>query len=434
MRKRLAVVTAGCKANFAESAGIASRALRAGFDVVPPGAPADVLIINSCTVTHRADRDSRAMARRLRRKNPAAVLVMTGCFARVSPDARGTVPEADHWIGARDPGELDRLLRTLADGVPGEIEEPSAYAVDRLLGHTRTFLRIQDGCDAACAYCIVPKARGSGRSVPAGEAVAEARRAEADGAREIVLTGIHAGRYGADRGELDGLANLLEELLSATSACRFRLGSVEPLEITPRLVRLIASGKRVCPHLHVPMQSGSDAVLRRMRRPYTSGQYREKLEAVRSCAPDARLGADVMAGFPGETEKDFAETLERIAESPLSYLHAFPYSPRPGTESAAWRDGVCAAEKKRRVGMLLAADGAMRKGYLEAQAGRTLSVIAESETGEAERKTLKGTSENYIEVVFPAGSAEVGELVAVRILGARNGKLEGRIEGDDGRA
>lgn len=434
MRNRLAVVTAGCKANFADSAGIASRALRAGFEVVPPGAPADVIVINSCTVTHRADRDSRALARRLRRKNPLAVLVMTGCFAQASPGARETVPEADHWIGGREPGVLDGLLRSLAGGLRGEGEEPSLYAVDRLLGHTRTFLRIQDGCDAACAYCIVPKARGGGRSVPAAEAVAAARRAEGDGAREIVLTGIHAGRYGADRGERDGLAKLIEELLSATSSCRFRLGSVEPLEITPRLVRLIAGGDRLCPHLHVPMQSGSDAVLRRMRRPYSPEQYREKLETVRSAAPGARLGADVMAGFPGETEKDFADTLERIAESPLSYLHAFPYSPRPGTESAAWRDDVPAAGKKRRVGMLLAADAAMRERYLEAQEGRTLTVIAETESGGAECRTLKGTSENYIEVVFPAGTAAAGELVAVRISGARDGKLEGRIDGGRGQS
>ncbi|MBP2676864.1 MAG: tRNA ((6)-L-threonylcarbamoyladenosine(37)-C(2))-methylthiotransferase MtaB, partial [Deltaproteobacteria bacterium] len=280
MRKRLAVVTVGCKSNFADSAGIASRAVRAGFELVPDTAPADVLVVNSCTVTHRADRDSRALARRLRRRNPHAVLVMTGCYAQTSPEDREGLPEVDHWIGAGDPDALTRLLASLAGGRAPLMEEPSRTAIDRVMGHSRTFLKVQDGCDAVCSYCIVPKARGRSRSAPLKDVVESARRAERDGAREIVLTGIHAGRYGADRGETDGLALLLEALLSETTLCRFRLGSLEPLEITPRLVGLLAGQGRICPHLHVPMQSGSDAVLLRMRRPYTFGEYREKLQEV----------------------------------------------------------------------------------------------------------------------------------------------------------
>jgi len=434
MRKRLAVVTVGCKANFAETAGIASRAVRAGFELVPDAGPADVLIVNSCTVTHRADRDSRAIARRLRRRNPRAVLVMTGCYAQTSPDDRDVLPEVDHWIGAGDPDALTRLLLSLAGGTEPPAAEPSRTVISRLLGHTRTFLKIQDGCDAVCAYCIVPKARGRGRSEALEDVVESARRAERDGAREIVLTGIHAGRYGADRGETDGLAALLEALLSATSLCRFRLGSVEPLEITPRLVDLLAGRGRICPHLHVPMQSGSDAVLRRMRRPYTSGDYRERLQAIRSAVPGVRLGADVIAGFPGETGSDFDETLRRIGESPLSYLHAFPYSPREGTESAGWADDVPAAEKKRRVGLLREADDAMRRRYLEEQVGRTLAVIAETETARSGVREMKGTSENYIEVVFRGGGAASGDIVPVRILSVRGRKLGGRVPDGDGRA
>ncbi len=434
MRKRLAVVTVGCKANFADSAGIASRALRAGFDLVPSGSPADVLVINSCTVTHRADRDSRALARRLRRRNPQAVLVMAGCYARVSPEARDRLPEVDHWIGSFDPDALSLLLVSLAGAMLPGMEEPSLFAVERLLGHTRMFLKIQDGCDADCSYCIVPKARGRARSIPLREAVDAARRAEGDGAREIVLTGIHAGRYGIERGERDGLAELLEALLSATSLCRFRLGSVEPLEITPRLVELLAGRGRICPHIHVPMQSGSDTVLRRMRRPYTSDRYREKLQRISSAVTGIRLGADVIAGFPGESARDFEETLRRIRETSLSYLHVFPYSPRAGTESAGWRDDVPAAEKKQRVGILLEADEAMRKEYLEGQVGRTLSVVAESMSGQAEDRNFEGTSENYIEVGFRAESRAAGEIVPVRILSVRGRKLEGRVWAADGRA
>ena len=337
VRGRLSVVTVGCKANFADSAAILAHAAHAGFEVVGDGAPADVLVINSCTVTRRADRDCRALARRLRREHPDAVLVMTGCFAETTPDARASVPEVDHWLGIREPSALPQLLRSLAGDAPPPGEELSDVAADRLLGHSRVFLKVQDGCDAACAYCIVPKARGAGRSLPRREVVERAVRAELDGAREIVLTGIHVGRYGADRGDRDGLAGLVEALLRATSGCRFRLGSVEPLEITSALVSLLSTQGRLCPHLHVPLQGGSDRILLRMRRPYTARQYRERLDLLAAEVPGIRLGADVIAGFPGETPDDFEETMRLIRDTPLSYLHAFPYSPRPGTESAGWR-------------------------------------------------------------------------------------------------
>jgi threonylcarbamoyladenosine tRNA methylthiotransferase MtaB len=285
------------------------------------------------------------------------------------------------------------------------------------------FLKVQDGCDAACAYCVVPRARGAGRSLPRREVVERAVRAENDGAREIVLTGIHAGRYGADRGERDGLAELVEVLLRATARCRFRLGSIEPREITSAIVSLLSREGRLCPHLHVPMQSGSDRVLLRMRRPYTAKQYRERLVLLAAEVPGIRLGADVIAGFPGETRDDFEETMRLIRDTPLSYLHAFPYSPRPGTESAVWADDVIAAEKTRRVARLRAADIAMRSEYLGKQVGKTLVVAASArdpETGE-----MRGTAENYAEVVFRASIGARGDLVPVRIDAVRGDHLEG---------
>jgi threonylcarbamoyladenosine tRNA methylthiotransferase MtaB len=426
MHRRLSVVTVGCKANFADSAGIVAIAARAGFSVVPPGEPADVLVVNSCTVTHRADRDSRAAARRLRRENPGAVIVLTGCYAETAPEARGAVPEADHWVGVREPARLGELLSALSGTGPSEGEEFAEHAADRLLGHTRTFLKIQDGCDASCAYCVIPLARGPGRSLAAREAIDRAIRAEADGAREIVLTGVHVGRYGDDRGERDGLAGLVEGLLAATTACRFRLGSVEPLEVSPRLTALLASEDRLCPHIHVPLQSGSDAVLRRMRRPYTARQFREVLETLSAAVTGIRVGADVIAGFPGETEGDFEETVRLVRETPVGYLHAFPYSVRAGTESAGWVDDVTPAEKKRRAARLRAIDAEMRKSFLAAQVGKTLTVIAESRdpsTGE-----FRGTSENYAEVAF-RGDARVGGLIPVRILSAAGPRLSGRAAG-----
>ena len=423
MRRRLAVVTVGCKTNFADSAGIAAQASRAGFTVVPHGDPADVFVVNSCTVTHRADRDSRSLARRLRRENPCAVIVLTGCYAETSPEARPALPEVDHWVGIADPSALRDLLASLAgtEGTPGN--DLAEYGADRLLGHSRTYLKIQDGCDAVCAYCIVPKARGPGRSIPMEEVLGRAMRAEGEGARELVLTGIHVGRYGKDRGERDGLAVLVEGLLAATTDCRFRLGSVEPLEITPRLEGLLASRERLCPHLHVPLQSGSDPVLRRMRRPYTARGYREMLGRLADSVPGIRLGADVIAGFPGESEGDFAETTELILDSPLSYLHAFPYSPREGTESAGWAEDVSPAGKKGRVALLRKMDSDLRKRYLQAQVGRTLTVIAESQ--DPGTREFRGISENYAEVVFRAEGGRAGELHPVRILSVQGYRLEG---------
>jgi threonylcarbamoyladenosine tRNA methylthiotransferase MtaB len=423
MRGRLSVVTVGCKANFADSASILAQAARAGFEAAGAGEPADVLVVNGCTVTRRADRDCRAIARRLRREHPGAVLVMTGCFAGTSPEARATLPEVDHWIGIGEPTSLPLLLRSLAGDAPPPGEEISDFAADRLLGHSRVFLKIQDGCEAACAYCVVPKARGAERSLPRREVVERAIRAEDDGAREIVLTGIHAGRYGADRGERDGLPALVESLLRATSRCRFRLGSVEPREITHALVSLLSTRDRLCPHLHVPLQSGSDRILLRMRRPYTSGQYRERLVLLAAEVPGMRIGADVIAGFPGETPDDFAESIRLIRDTPLSYLHAFPYSPRPGTESAAWADDVTAAEKTRRVARLRAVDTAMRRRYLETQVGKTLVVAASArdpETGE-----MRGLTENYAETVFGGSSGARGDLIPVRIDAVRGDHLEG---------
>jgi threonylcarbamoyladenosine tRNA methylthiotransferase MtaB len=429
MCKRLTVVTVGCKANFADSAAIVEKAHRAGFEIVPPRGPADVLVVNGCTVTHRADRDSRALARRARRENPEAVVVMTGCYAEVAGENRDAVPEVDHWVGIREPSEMEELLRRLGGNRPSRADALSEYHAHRMLGRHRAFLKVQDGCDASCAYCIVPKTRGPSRSLPRSEVVGRAVRAEEEGAKELVLTGIHVGRYGADRGERDGLSVLVETLLAATSECRFRLGSVEPLEITAQLAGLLAAEPRLCPHLHVPLQSGSDRVLQRMRRPYTARQYRARLEMLHGEIPGIRLGADVIAGFPGETVDDFGDTMRLVGDSPLSYLHAFPYSRREGTESAGWADDISAAEKKARVAALRDSDEAMQGRYLGRQIGKILTVVTEADAGAG---GFLGTSENYAEVLFSSSRARPGDLVPVRVRAVQGALLTGGavVEGD----
>lgn len=422
MRRRLKVLTLGCKANFADSASIAGEAVSAGFDVVPDGEPADVIVVNSCSVTHRADSDSRALARRARRENPSACVIMAGCFAELSHPARATVPQVDHWIGMRGPKALRDLLR----GIAGERESlrapVSGYAAGLLLGRQRMFLKIQDGCDSRCAYCVVPLARGPSRSLGEGEVVAAAAAAEREGAREIVLTGIHAGLYGADRGESDALPRLVSKILSATSFCRIRLGSIEPLEIGPGLLSVMSGDPRVCPHLHVPLQSGSENVLRRMRRPYTAAQYVAAVSEAALRVADIRIGADVIVGFPGESRDDFLATAALLSAAPVHYLHVFPYSARNGTESALWPDDVAASEKKERVTRLRALDREKREAFLAGQVGKELDVLAERTRG---ARTVSGYSGNYATVSFPGAAGDVGGIHRVRIVGTTRDGLTG---------
>ncbi len=421
---RLKVLTVGCKANFADSASIVRAAASAGFDIVPASEAAAVVVVNSCTVTHRADRDSRALVRRARRENPGAVVVLTGCYAQVLPQDRRALPEVDRWVGVGDSAALAAVLREVGGGSgAGDPDALSEHAADLLLGHRRTFLKIQDGCDVRCAYCVVPLARGPSRSRPEKEVLDAAARAEADGAREIVLTGIHIGLYGTDRGAPDALAGLVVRLLAKTSAVRFRLSSVEPTEITGPLLDAIAGNRRVCSHLHVPLQSGCDRTLSRMRRPYGAGRYLEVVSRAAAAIPDLQAGADVIAGFPGETRADFEETVRFLRDAPVDYLHVFPYSPRPGTESAGWGDDVSAGEKKERVARLLAVDAAKREAFLRRQQGKALDVLAE--TVHHGRGELSGRAGNFAEVVFPGAPEGVGAVFRVRIGGVRGTMLVG---------
>ena len=430
MRKRLTVVTVGCKANFADSASIVREAISAGFEVVIPAhRDADVVIVNSCAVTHRADRDSRAAVRRARRDHPGASVILTGCYARVSPGARDTLREADHWIGAGENGALSSLLREIGGKDPAEPAPLSEHAADLLLGHRRTFLKIQDGCDFRCAYCVVPRARGKSRSLPEREILDRAVAAERDGARELVITGIHIGLYGADRGEKGGLARLIPLILKETGRARLRLSSIEPMELTDDLLDLIGREKRICPHLHIPLQSGSDKTLARMRRPYDVRGYEDTVLRVASRVPDARVGADVIVGLPGETSADFEETVRFLGSAPVNYLHVFPYSAREGTESAQWKDDVHAREKKERVSRLLRLDADKRARYLRSIVGKELEVLAE--TFYPDRAELAGTSGNYVEVMFPGESAEVGGLYRIRATAVMGRGMAGMREPRD---
>ncbi|MGB9879983.1 MAG: tRNA (N(6)-L-threonylcarbamoyladenosine(37)-C(2))-methylthiotransferase MtaB, partial [Anaerolineae bacterium] len=349
---RVAFCTVGCRVNQCETAEMQAALAKDGFCPVDWNQSADVRVINTCAVTARSEHDCRRQIRQAKRLDPDCLVVVVGCYAQINSDVLAAMPEVDLVLGNIDKFRLsEHLAKKLAPGKQSGGEESrrdklvsvTPYSERQLFeseefacisGHTRAFLRIQTGCNSRCSYCVVPYARGPARSMSREEVIRRVEFLTASGYREVVLTGIDLGSWGKDSG--DGhLSDLLLDLLRCTSVERLRLSSVEPLEVTESLLAAIESaGERVAHHFHVPLQSGADVVLARMNRPYRATEYLAIVQQIAARFPDAAIGADVIVGFPGETEEQFAETLALVKESPLTYLHVFAYSDRPGTAAA----------------------------------------------------------------------------------------------------
>ncbi len=405
------VTTVGCKLNQYESEGIAEAFEGAGFQVVPFTDRADVYVVNTCTVTGRSDYRSRQMLRRASRLNPSAVIVATGCYAQREPGALASMPEVDLVVGNTAKRAIsDLVAQQLAAGrsrtprtqgtdilVPPHGQRAfDAFDISRFRGHTRAFLKIQDGCDRRCTYCAVPDARGPGRSRPPHDVIEQAAKLVANGYREIVLTGVHIGSYGAEGGNAR-LPELLDALAGIPGLVRLRLGSIEPMELTRELSSTILREAKICRHLHVPLESGSDATLARMGRAYTRAEYAEAVRRITDRDPLAGLGADVMVGFPGETDADFEDTVALIEELPFTYLHVFSFSPRAGTPAATMAGRVAGQEKKRRSRALRELGRAKSVAFRRRLVGERLVVLVEERHGRAAGR-LTGLSSNYVRV------------------------------------
>ncbi|MBI3246435.1 MAG: tRNA (N(6)-L-threonylcarbamoyladenosine(37)-C(2))-methylthiotransferase MtaB [Deltaproteobacteria bacterium] len=433
---RVAVTTLGCKVNQYDSATIEDRLTADGHRLVPFSATADVYIVNSCTVTNQADAESRQLARRAKRTNPAARVIMTGCYAQVSPTSVAKVPEVDHVIGLN---RLDDLLRAVnaelneriavsnlrnpTDGKPPRVETLGAVTFS---GQTRAFLKIQEGCDLFCTFCIVPMSRGKSRSVPPRMVIEQLERLAQQGFQEVVLTGIHLGGYGEDLDPPVTLTWLLEAITERNIVPRLRLSSIDPHEIGDDLLRLLIHSDSLCPHLHIPMQAGDDAVLARMRRRYDTALAREVLTRVRTALPHAALGTDFIVGFPGEGEDEFARSLAFLEESPFTYFHVFPYSVRNGTTAAKFSDKVpqpIIDERARRVRKL----GEQKKAAFAREfVGHTVPVLFEH-TRDKTSGLLKGYSRNYLRILAPGTDEQMNREVAVTITRAKGETLWGEI-------
>ncbi|HHQ48292.1 MAG TPA: tRNA (N(6)-L-threonylcarbamoyladenosine(37)-C(2))-methylthiotransferase MtaB [Acidobacteria bacterium] len=393
---RVRLETLGCRLNIGEMESLATELTAAGHRIVGPGDPADLCILNTCTVTATAARKSRHMLRRLRRDNPAAALVITGCWSQIDPGAARSTG-AQLIVSNEDKDRLVEVLRDnglLAGGQPVPADDATPFPG----AHTRAFVKVQDGCDNRCAFCIVTVARGGGRSRPADDVVAEIRRLAASGYREAVLSGVHLGSWGRDLDEGSGLATLVRRVLDETPVERLRLSSVEPWDLDDRFFELWQD-PRLLPHLHLPLQSGCDATLRRMARRTDTAAFARLVELARQAHPDMAVTTDVMAGFPGETEIEFEESLAFVEALAFARLHVFRYSRRPGTPAATMPGqvpGPIAIERGRRLHELGARlETAFQSRFL----GRTMEVLWEESEPHGALRRWSGLTGNYLRVV-----------------------------------
>ena len=426
---RIAVATLGCKVNQCESAGIAEALTAQGMTIVPFEEEADCYIVNTCTVTERSDYQSRQIIRRAIRKNPVASVLVTGCYAQRSPAEIARIPGVRLIAGNTEKEGIPEFIRQMARTqgqrcVVGDIREEKGFSrlgATAFPEHTRAFLKIQDGCNAFCSYCIVPAARGRSRSLPPAEVAERIAILAGAGYREVVLTGIHLGAYGRDLDPSETLTAVIRRCADERMVERLRLSSIEPREVTDELITLMGSSGVVCRHLHVPLQSGDDGILAAMRRDYDAAFFRGLVQKVQAAVPGVAVGIDVMAGFPGETEAAFANTLRLVEAMPVAYLHVFPYSRRPGTPAAAMPGQVPEGEKKRRARILRHLAEEKRRVFGARFIGEPLTVLVEGRADKATGYPL-GFSDNYIPVAV-RGDAPANRIVRVIPKSYRNGRL-----------
>lgn len=417
--KRVAFATLGCKVNQSETEAMKELFRERGYEVVKFRELADVFVINTCTVTGTADRKSRQLVRRAARKVPEAIVAVVGCWPQVATDKVQELSEADVIVGTAKRSQVvdlvEEAMRTqkrVQKVVPvrheTQFEEmPLDYST-----RTRAFLKIEDGCNQFCSYCIIPYARGPVRSRPLEQVVMAAEQLVAEGYKEVVLTGIHLGLYGSDFSPIIDLTAVLKLLEDIPGLERIRLSSLEPTEITSELLEKMASSSKICSHLHIPLQSGSTKVLQRMRRPYTAEEYLKLVTKVRRFMPDIGLTTDIIVGFPGETEDDFECTMQVAKSAAFSRLHVFPYSPRPGTPAASFPNQLSGKVKNNRSRRLISLGHQLALNFHQRHLGQTLDVLVEEEREEG---LLVGYSDNYIRVRFSGKDSFMNQIVPVTV-------------------
>jgi threonylcarbamoyladenosine tRNA methylthiotransferase MtaB len=416
----------GCRATQADGAALESLLSAKGLEASSDRAAAELVVLNTCTVTAEADNDVRQTIRRVHRENPAARILVTGCYAQRAPEELAALPGVELVVGNSHKTQIaDLVMLAPAESTPyhGNIHVGDIFAQRDFLSapvedaagdRTRPNLKIQDGCSNRCSFCIIPFVRGRSRSAPADQVV-EQVRGLARRYREVVLSGINLGRWGREPGSTMRLAGLIRRLLSETGIERLRLSSVEPMDFSDDLLDLMAASPRIARHVHAPLQSGSDRTLRRMHRKYRPRHYADRILKARALMPDAAIGADVMVGFPGETDLDFEESRAFIAALPFTYLHVFTYSERPGTPAAEQAGSVPMPLRKARNRVLRELAAAKNLAFRESMVGRTVSAVTLHEPGMA-------LTDNYLKIEL-ASCREPNRIVSLRVGGLTSGGL-----------
>lgn len=421
--RTIAFHTLGCKLNFSETSTLARQFTDAGYSRVDMEANPDVLVINTCSVTEQADKKCRNLVSRAVRNNPGVYVAVVGCYAQLKPQEIAAIPGVDIVLGAGEkfnlPAHVEAKIKSGETRIHvGEIKDvkefiPSFSAGDR----TRTFLKVQDGCNYFCAFCTIPLARGRSRSAPLAETLAEAQKAIDSGAKEIVLTGVNIGDYGTQhQTSLLELAQRLDELNGVE---RFRISSIEPNLLSDEIIAFVASSQKFMPHFHIPLQSGSDDILRAMRRRYRTDLYRERITFIKSLMPHACIGVDVITGFPSESEAHFKQTHEFLLELPVSYLHVFTYSERDNTTALRIDEVVPMNERNRRTNVLRMLSDKKKRAFYESFAQTNHHALWE---GQEEDGRMLGFTENYLKVSRPFDAAKVNQIEAVGM-----GKLDSEL-------
>lgn len=432
---KIAITTLGCKVNQYDSVTIEEALLAKGYEIVDFTSHADVYIINTCTVTHTTDYQSRQLIRRAQKRNPHARIVVTGCYAQVAPEALAQMQEVSLILGNAQKHKIadviDRFPDKNASGIlVTDINRETCFrdpSLHSFSNHTRAFLKIQDGCESFCSYCIVPYARGKPRSLPIEETLQRLVTLSTAGFKEIVLTGIHLGAYGVDHTPPTNLLTLLELIEANKPVPRIRLSSLEPMDITNDLVDFLSTAKTICPHLHLALQSGDDAVLKRMNRTYQAGDFKNLVALLREKIPNLCLGTDVIVGFPGETDQHFNNTHALLRELPISYFHVFPYSKRNKTRAAAFPDHLPRKIIKERGETLRALSNTKKINFYSGYIGKVVNVLLESKR-DKQCHCLKGRSRNYIPVLVEGSDSFINEECAVVITRVEEGRVWGILQ------
>ena len=417
MKRRVSFHTLGCKLNFSESSTLARQFEEGGYERVGANEEADICVINSCSVTEHADKKCRNIIRKLHRRNPGAIIAVTGCYAQLKPQEIAAIDGVDIVLGNNDKGDLYKRVVEITSRGQAQVYSCDCEDITRFFAafstgdRTRSFLKVQDGCDYKCAYCTIHYARGSSRNMPIAELVAEAEQVAKSGLKEIVITGINTGDFGRTTGEK--FIDLLRALNEVEGIERYRISSIEPNLITDEIIEFCAASSKFQHHFHIPLQSGSDRILGLMRRRYTSDKFADRIEKIRSLMPDSFIGIDVITGFPGETEEDFQQTYDLLARLKPSFLHIFPFSERPGTPAVDMPNKVPSYISSQRVSKLEELCDELHYDFCAQGVGSEMDVLFESTMRGG---MMYGYTGNYIRVKAPYRRDLINRISRVKLV------------------